>query len=453
MSGKKKATAPAQEMKQLSLMDMIIAEQEQGGGIITSMLSMKPPQDVWRGVLAMPPGTLVEDIVDEFDLKTNIPLELPFFLFFHFMAGYLLHNNICLKVEPARGKTEIVQPDIWTVVLAGSGSGKTFTSKSIRNGIPDLKDYFYDIAGIASTARFVDDLQKNNRKLFVRDEFNELYKQLNGNVTGPLSELKDIFLRLYDNETITRKRRDDEIVIENAAIAFLGMTVTESFTKNLTADDIINGFAQRFSFIVAQKDQNKQMVDYPIYLLEKDSWNERWIELTKTIKYKTYISDAKAVNAFKKAFILLSNKDLDESFYRRQMWRAHKYALIYHILLGRGESEYIDPSCYGWAARMIHLLLQDCTDLLKTHGFSAIESNIQKVEALEQRLADKGQEMTIRDIVRHIRTIKSVSEAKGLLYIMSLKKTKIGGYSPSKIEYLKNMKPYDYFPSDTKLRD
>mgnify|MGYP002858284618 CR=1 FL=1 len=56
--------------------------------------------------------------------------------------------------------------------------------------------------------------------------------------------------------------------------------------------------------------------------------------------------------------------------------------------------------------------------LLEDHGMSEIESKAQKVESLRNRLAAKGQQMTIRDIVRNIRTIKTVAEAKAIVSIL-----------------------------------
>lgn len=427
---KKKAKSEP-EAHQLSLLDIIIEEQQKGGGIVTAMLSMKPPSEVWRGTLATPPGSIIENILSEFETKTNIPLELPFFAFFHFLSGRLLHDNINLELRMPNCDPITVQPDIWTVILAPSSSGKTWTVTKIQEGIPEIAETNFRMEGIASTARFVEDLQEHNRKLFIRDEFNELYKQLNGNISGPLAELKDLFLRLYSNDTISRKRRDDETIIENAAISFLGMTVTQSFTSALTADDLINGFAQRFSFIIAHKDPKKHFKDYPIYGLNTSGWNAQWKELMDSIKYKTYIADARAIEAFKTAFSLLANQEIDESFYRRQMWKAHKYALIYHILLGKGDQERIGPDCYGWAARMIHLLLQDCLDLLREHGYSEIESKVQKVEALQERMAQEGKTMTLREIVRRIRAIKTISEAKAILHIIDRKVTHLGGENPS----------------------
>lgn len=410
---------------QKSLLEILIEETEKGGGYITDLLTIKKSDDLWRGMIAVPPGTLVDTIVSEFDRKTNIPLELPFFSVFHFLAAYLLYNGIKLKVsgyDKNCGDSFYIRPDIWTVILASSGSGKTFTTSTLKRGIPYLDNISYDIAGIVSTARFIDDLQEHNHKLLLRDEFNEFYKQILG-MSGPLSEMRDVFLRMYDNAKIVRKKKNEEIVIDDSAIVFLGTTVTDSFTNSVTADDMINGFCQRFSFILAKKDTKKKMIDYPIYSISTSSWEKEWNNMIKTIKHDTYIADKNAMNYFIKAFRSFAHDEMDESFYRRQMWKAHKFALIYHILTGHGTEKTVSVESYSWAARMTHLLLQDCTLLLKDHGFSEIEKKIQKVEALRDRLALKGIEITTRLVCRHIRSIKTVSEASAILHAIHKKTT------------------------------
>lgn len=408
MPRKKKNTS----CHQLNLLEMIISEREHDEHIIQSMLSVTQPEDQWRGLIALPPGTLIENIVSEFDAKSNIPLELPFFTFLHYVACYLLYHNVTLRVNDI-----VVLPDIWTVILADSGAGKTFTSKQLQLGIPELKDLSYDIGGIASTAKFIEILRDNNKKMFFRDEFAELYHQIKDSV-GPLSDMKDTLLRLYNNDDISRKTKKEEVSIVNAAIVFLAVTVKEALSNELTAQDMINGFAQRFSFIIAPKDKKKNFIDYPLWEIDVKGWDVKWKKLIDGIKYTEYNTTTESVEAFKTTFRMLVNRDIDESFYRRQLWKAHKYALIYHILLGRGDKNTVEADCYGWAARLIHMLICDCLELLKDHGLSDLEDTIERVEKLRDRLKLKGEEITPRKIVQNINKVKTVSEAKAIFSLL-----------------------------------
>ena len=120
MSRKRQENNINKEKENLSLLDLILKEREKGENVITGILSIRPPEDMWRGLIALPPSTLLEDIVAEFDKKSNIPLELPFFNFFHYLAALLLQKSVTLHVNDIT-----IRPDIWTVLLAESGAGKT----------------------------------------------------------------------------------------------------------------------------------------------------------------------------------------------------------------------------------------------------------------------------------------------------------------------------------------
>lgn len=393
---------------QLSLLDIIINEREHGGGIVTSMLRMKPPSDVWSGLIATPPGSILESVVAEFDQNTDIPLELPFFTTFHYVAAYLLSQGINLQY----GK-QTIDPDIWTILLAPSGSGKSWSETKIRESIPDFSGIHYDMAGAISNAKYISDLQENNRKLHVRDEFNELYKQL-APESGPMAALKDTILRLYSNADIAYRTKKEELLIVKPAIVFLGMTVHDSFTSSITADDLINGFAQRFGYVIA-KPSGKDIRDYPFYSVNSEKWIEKWKELISSIKFKTYKASKKAQDGFTESFRLLYSGDLDKSFYRRQSYRTHKYALVYHIVTGHGDEEEISAEAYGWAARVTHMLIVDCCELLNKHGISELETKLRSIERLIARFKEKGKEVKPRDVIQYVRTVKTAKEAKILL--------------------------------------
>ena len=406
LKSKEKRTSP---YVQLNLFDMIIAEQEKGGGIVTSMLKMRPPSDVWSGLIATPPGSILEAVVSEFDKKTDIPLELPFFTTFHYIAAYLLSRKITLHY----GK-QIIDPDIWTILLAPSGSGKTFTEDKIRAAIPDFYNIHYDMSGTISNAKYIEDLQKYNRKLHLRDEFNELYKQLAPN-TGPMALLKDTILKLYSHSAIHYRTKKEEFQIDDPAIVLLGMTVYDSFTNSISADDLINGFAQRFGYVIAKPDTKKDIRDFPFYSIDTDMWISKWKNLVDSIKHTDYYASQSAMNGFESSFRMLYSGELDKSFYRRQSYRTHKYALVYHIITGNGDKSEIGPEAYGWAARVTHMLIADCCTLLDKHGISELEKKLRAIERVINNYAAKDKEVKPRDVIQNVRSIRTAREAKSLL--------------------------------------
>jgi len=366
----------------------------------------------WRGVIALPPGTLVERIVSSFQQGSDIPLEIPFFVFLSWTAGYLLNRGVTAVLPEG----DIVKPDLWTVLLSDSGSGKTFSEKRLRSAIgDDLEDIEFQGTGIASAARFVEELKTSNNRVWVRDEFAQFLKQINTS-GGNLEEVKDLLLRIHDGATITRKTKDYETIITDPALVILGLTVGETFERNISTEDMIDGFAQRFSIIRAKKDPKRPMLKFPRYRVSTEGWNEAWRDLTAGVTHKSYHATQKAMDAYDEAFrSFVGTERLPESFFRRLMWRAHKYALVYHVLTGRAADPELSPNDYGWAARVTSMHLDDAIALLNGHGQSDLAKNLMKVEEMLRDAAKTGREIKPRDIVRGIYSVKSTAEAKALL--------------------------------------
>jgi hypothetical protein len=119
----------------------------------------------WLGVFALPPASLAECVVREFQKKTDIPLELPFFTVLHWVAAYLLRHDISLRLPSGTIKT-----DLWTVLLASSGAGKTWTQKTVSKSL-GLTDLEFRGTGIASSAKFIQELKTGNKGIWIRYEF------------------------------------------------------------------------------------------------------------------------------------------------------------------------------------------------------------------------------------------------------------------------------------------
>jgi len=401
--------------EQGNLLDYI-SRNDEALEIVKIMLSARPPETLWRGVIAVPPGTLIEAIVTEFERSTNIPLEIPFFVFFHIVAGYLLQRGVSIKFE--NSNMDEALPDPWTVLLSSSGSGKTLTYKTIAGVSDDFKNLEWDVSGIAGAAKFVEDLASHNNTLMVRDEFNEFYKRLLDE-RGPMAEIRDYLLRIYSNQTVERSTKKETITVEKPAVAVLGMTVYECFVRLLSLDDMMNGFAQRFSYIIAQKDPKRPARNYPIYRINRMGWTEQWNKLKDAIKFTQYISTDEAIQGYMISFNALFRDDIPESFMRRIMWRAHKYALLYHILRGRGTMQEIEAEDYGWAARILSLQLHDALTLLTEHGASDLEKTIRSAETLITKLKRENRPVNARILVSNIRAIKSIQEARTILQLLS----------------------------------
>lgn len=409
----KKPSKKASDKRQMGLFDAIM-KSEAARAEVKMMLDFRrlaANKETWRGLIAMPPGSLVETVVTEFRDKTDIPLELPFFTVLHWVSAYLLRNDIGIDV----GHGQIVKPDLWTVLLASSGAGKTLTQKAVSKAL-GLDDLEFKGNGCASAAAFVEKLEKNNKSIWIRDEFGQFLKALGSQ--SHMEEIKDYLLRIHDNETIERETKKYTCTVPDSALTILGLTVWETFPRHVSAEDMVDGFAQRFSYIVAEKDAKRPMISYPIYQINSGGWRYKWDALIGKIEFDNYVAGEEAIEGYKTAFAMMHSATVPESFYRRLLWRAHKYALVYHILTGQGDRQEITAMDYGWAGRVLSLHVQDAMRLLEAHGLSDLEKLLLKAEEARRRLLAEGRKFGARECIQQVYGIKTAAEARAILSLI-----------------------------------
>lgn len=379
---------------------------------INLMLNMEKNGDKeqWRGLLATPPGGFLEAVLSAFYNKTDIPLEIPFFTAMSYVSAHLLKEKIVFEFDGIEHS-----PEIWTVILAESGAGKTFSSKLIERATGSCPDF----PDSASAAKFIQNLSENPQSFWLRDEFGQFLKSLNE--MPQFAELKDYLLRVYDNSKIERNTKNDTIKIENPALVILGITVLSNFIEQMSFESLIDGFAQRFSYVIAEGDPNRKVTDFPLYQMkdEVEKIKIEWDKLTNSIKHKKYYITDSAIEGFKNSFRLLYHDDLPASFFRRILFKSFKYALVYHFLLGKSSNE-IDQVDMGWAARLSKIHLDDAMKLLKGHDKSDLQNLLEKAEEVIVRLEKKGVPITPRNLIRNMRQISNTSEAKGLLNLLEI---------------------------------
>lgn len=227
--------------EQLSLFDLADSEASDYARVaITAHRRQK--KKGWRGMVAVPPGSLLDTVINEFSQKTNIALEIPYATFLHYVSGALLAAGSRIIFQGSS-----IESDIWSIVLAESGGGKTWTQKKIGAGLADIVPVME--SGAASAAAWLQEFAEQPRTLWVRDEFFHLLKAIEQ--PGPLADLKDYLLRIYDNETIERTTKREQIIAENPALSILGFTALQPFVSGVSPESLVDGFAQRFGFILA----------------------------------------------------------------------------------------------------------------------------------------------------------------------------------------------------------
>lgn len=369
-------------------------------------------KEQWRGMMAVPPGTLVEDMLNQFQKHTNIPLELPFFTLMHYVGGFLVTNGTTSEFQ---GKK--IEADFWTIVLGKSGAGKTWTQKEIKNAIggeiPELN------SSASSAARFLEELELKPKSLWIRDEFGQLLKAIEQD-GSPMAQMKEYLLKAYDNEDVERSTKRDSISVKNPVLSILGFTATDSFTKMMSFESLVDGFAQRFGYVLSKPDPNRNWQDYPVWSVDSKEWRTLWNQMIKGV-LPNYKVSADAEHAFKKCFTdMTEGAEIDESFYRRVLWRSHKFALIYHILRGECANPIISAEDYGWAARIISMQLSDAAEVLDMCGGSNLKKMLDQATAAVIKLKEQNKPITARNIIRSCNAIENASSARFILDLLDI---------------------------------
>jgi hypothetical protein len=377
---------------------------------LKSMLAASRIDVNWRGMVATPPGTLLETVVEAFKSRTNIPLEIPFFAVMHFLSQHLLKEEISIDFKGNR-----INPDLWNVVLAPSGASKSFTTNSIKKMF-DAPDGFPEPA---SAAKFIDNMQVYNREGWIQDEFGKFLATLD---LPHLQELKSYLLKTYDGIKIERHTMKNNIVIDSPALSIFGLTVLENFTDELPTGSLVDGFAQRFSYVIAERDPDRKMKDFPIFHFDgfDEQIKKEWVELLNSVHHKTYYIGQEAEEAYINAFkrMIPDFESIDESFYRRILWRGTRYALIYHILQKKDSPE-LDAVDMGWAARVLQMHLKDACRLITEHNLPHLARILEACKRVVEKIElTEGRKAKPRDLVHGVHGINRVGEAQAYMHLL-----------------------------------
>jgi hypothetical protein len=379
-----------------------LANKATAQALVRTMLSAKPPADGWRGVEATPPGTALDVLLKAFERNTDIPLELPFFTFLHYLTGILLANGTRIS-----GPMGPMHPELWTIVLAPSGSGKSFTNKIIQDNSPVQSEFPEPATG----PKFIEDLAATSPALWFQDEIAQKLKLIE-KAGSPLSECKEYLLRAYDNRKIERATKVETITIDEPVLGILGINTPESFKKALSPESLLDGFAQRFGFVWAEKDPKRRMEDHPIYAVAElnKAAAQAFALINATPLHKKYVVNEEGTHAYRQAFRTLAQPGVPESFYRRALFRAFKYATLYHIILGK-TSDQIDAEDVGWGAKLCQLHIQDMGKVIDDGGMDQTAKAVSQARALKAKCEAAGKPFGARELQQGIRSITTASEA------------------------------------------
>jgi len=403
-----------------SLLDALPGMSQDGQDHLKALMHYKG-SPTWEGIKAVPPGSFLEDLVELFRRQTDIPLELPLMAALSHVSGFLNASGVQFELGG-----RLNAPRLWTVVLAPSGSGKSFASSTVSRWLADQdgNSAVPHLQNASSAARFVANIKDTPRGLWLRDEFGQFLSQVQN--LQHMEEMKDILLRAYSGDAIERRTKEVQIEILDHALTILGITVEDTFERQIGADSLVDGFAQRFNYLRAELDPDRSMADFPIYFEDQVSpafqvpfqrMRKAWLSLTSRndLPGATFDFDPESLHFFKDSFRALFNEaNIPGSFFRRAMFSVFSYAVLFHVIAGKMSTN-IGQDSVSLSVRMVALHLDHARGLLDGYGLSQLEKTIRKAETLRDKRNAQGTKLKPRDLISNIREIKTAAQAQSIL--------------------------------------
>jgi hypothetical protein len=229
--------------------------------------------------------------------------------------------------------------------------------------------------------------------------------------------VKDYLLRTYDGATINYETKHSKISVEDPALTIFGSTVYESLKDNLDKESLVDGFAQRFAFIVADREPDRKLRGVYKVKRKLTSFAAKWAEIEKSqLHFRYYVSPVSEA-AFEESFQILVGRSgsikVPISFVRRINFRAVKYALIYHVLLGKG-TDFLDEEDFSYAAKLCALNLRDTRRVLDLYESPQLatqdekDKNLNKLIARLTKIKDEKLETTnVRELQAYVKVKKT----------------------------------------------
>ena len=369
-------------------------------GLLQRMLSCKDTRNVlrlilfakerslWRGVVATPPASLLEVVVSEFLRETPIACEIPFFATFSLCAQYLCERGARILM----GDGQVIFPDLYTVMLAGSGEMKSFAVGKVLRAF-DMGGWKPNaINDAGSTAGLLQELKENEGKpvFWWCEEFGEFWSQTK---TETHQGTPRVVLMCYDHATLSKRLKASTLVIKDSCLSILGTTVCANFHSKLSRDDWSSGLCQRIAFVYCPKDNERDAFSRRYAILDGINLQRIADEFRKTCKttvHKDYVFSPDARRKLCDAWEIMGREGITADFVRRIEFRAFKYSMVYHFLLGK-ENNVIDEQDVNWAVRLAMLHLSDLRHILNNVEHAELNELLRRAENLRLKFGDKLQ--------------------------------------------------------------
>ena len=389
--------------------------------------------DGYLKVLGMTPECGLRDVLEQFYDNTPIALELPYYSFILHLSAWLAEKNISVDI----GGQE-VRPYLWFILLAKSRGFKSFSNSIITDSAPTKQN----IEGFESDAKFIEMLYDNQSKevknFVMIDEFAQVLKKIEKD-GSPLAGCKQYFLLSYDAATgrkeISRKTKTNEIVVNDPAMNFLGINVYETFLQSLSQESCSDGFFQRFSCVMASDTKKEKIPRDPragkYTKINKEpirnALNNLWNDITSQFLFEKYEVKDEVFKIFEEISDKFNTRypSVPDSFFIRERFKLFTYALIFHILRGKGADKYIDRIDAKYAALMFEKSLDNISQILRDMNPDNVFDKVKRLIEIRRNFEEKQNNLqenqrkrfAIRDAIAGFAGKVKSNEAKELWYL------------------------------------
>ncbi len=357
----------------------------------------------------IPQGSFPERLC-KFFLKSDASYALPLFQLIMIASSYLTQGGAALWIN-GLGRQ---RPILWTIALASSGSSKTLaTDKVAEILLPKGNDTPLRMFPTGSTdAQWIIDLKENNGAYWYQDEAGQLFQNIlkHSNYT----RIKPWMLDAYSHNPIANRLKGEEtkLEIEDPHFTFFGLSVRETWARNVDAASMLDGFCQRFNYVIAEPRTDTDMFDHFLSFCGDgiDAWKAELGEVWEALCAQenalgTYQMEEEVMPFLKGWWRGLRTNwgdgALPASFIRRTGFSILSYLVVLHFLLGKSRHP-IDLETAELATKYAEYHLESTLLMMREYGSDQRDQICKVANLREVMMADGAAKVTIRDIQRRL---------------------------------------------------
>jgi len=378
--------------------------------------------EIWKWLVATPPGSSLEVVLAEFRQRTPIALELVYIGWISLLCQFLAEEGATIIYGDQK-----IRLDLYTVILASTGSMKSWSLNRMLSAVR-AEWSPRQILDPGSTAGLLAQLKESDGKasLWRIEEFGEFWTELD---KESHAGTKRLLLLNYDGESVGKGLKAEKVVVESPYLSFLGTTVTENLSGQIPPEDWRSGMCQRIAFVLAgadsDPDRDWRLPKFALLKVDEKKIRREFQKMRKTPVHPAYEFSPAAISQIQHCWAMIGGMG-DQEFVRRVEFRAFKYAVVFHWMLGKG-SKFLDAEDIGWAFRLAMLHLADLRVILDATEYADFEDLIRRGEQFRQKCLREGKPFRPRELqMRLSRRLRSVDEAKSLFVLICERAARAG---------------------------